>query len=168
MSTLAGADEADRFKSAMRRLAAAVTIVSTVNDGEPAGLLATAVCSVSVAPPTLLACINRSARSHAAIEKSGIFCVNVLGEHQIEAAQNFLSVEGADRFRFFKWSRLVTGAPAIDGAVAVFDCEVAQAVAAETHTVLIGRTLSVRADEGVAPLLYFEGGYRALRHLETR
>jgi flavin reductase (DIM6/NTAB) family NADH-FMN oxidoreductase RutF len=168
MSTPPGADEADRFKRAMRRLAAAVTIVSTVKDGEPAGLLATAVCSVSVAPPTLLACINRSARSHAAIEKSGVFCVNVLGEHQIEAARNFLSVEGADRFKFFRWSRLATGAPAIDGAVAVFDCEVTQAISAETHTVLIGRTLSVKANDAASPLLYFEGGYRALRAPETR
>jgi flavin reductase len=156
------ATETGDFKLAMRHLAAAVTIVCGFHDDAPAGLLATAVCSVSVSPPTLLACINRSARSFSAIEKSGHFSVNVLDETQGEAARAFLSLQGADRFKLFEWSRLVTGAPAIKGSIAVFDCEVLQTIDVETHAVLIGRTLATRVNPGGKPLLYFNGEYRRL------
>jgi flavin reductase (DIM6/NTAB) family NADH-FMN oxidoreductase RutF len=153
----------DEFKRGLRQLAAAVTVVSTLReDGVPAGLLATAVCSVSVTPPTLLACINRTARSFSAIEASGYFCVNVLERGQLEAARQFLSLDHDERFRLFKWSGLETGAPAIDGALVIFDCKVVQAIPAETHMILLGRVTASRiASEGV-PLLYFSGDYAGL------
>lgn len=150
------------FKQAMRQLAAAVTVVSTLRDGNPVGLLATAVCSVSIEPPTLLACINRSARSFAAIESSGYFCINVLEETQQASARAFLSLEGSDRFTLFEWSTLATGAPAIKGAIATFDCVIDQAIPAETHMILIGRVVAVRAAADAAPLVYFDGNYRGL------
>ncbi|MBV8805987.1 MAG: flavin reductase, partial [Sinobacteraceae bacterium] len=46
-----------QFKAGMRRLAAAVCLItSTTSAGEKVGLTATAVCSVSAEPPTLLCC----------------------------------------------------------------------------------------------------------------
>ena len=154
---------ADAFKQGMRHLAAAVTLVSTLrDDGTPAGLLATAVCSVSVTPPTLLACINRTARSHAAIETSGYFCVNVLERSQDDAARSFLAADVAERFKLFRWTSLETGAPAIEGALVAFDCKVIQAIPAETHTILIGRVVASRVAAAGEPLLYYRGGYAGL------
>ncbi len=69
--------EAD-FRKAMRRLASAVTVISTAHDDRRHGMTATAVTSVSSAPPSLLACINRSASLHAPLLASRRFCVNIL------------------------------------------------------------------------------------------
>lgn len=150
------------FKNGMRRLAAAVNIISACSDGQPAGLLATAVCSVCAEPPTLLVCLNRSARSYAAISESGRFCVNLLAQEQSEMARRFLELEGADRFSACRWTTLKTGAPAIDGALVNFDCEITETVQAGTHTVFLGRVVAVRTTEAGEPLLYFDGDYAGL------
>lgn len=153
----------DEFKLGMRRLAAAVTIVSTLReDGSPAGLLATAVCSVSVEPPTLLACINQSARSRRAIEAAGFFCINVLARSHHDAARRFLSVDVDERFKLFDWSALLTGAPAIEHALVNFDCRVVQAIPAATHMILLGRVVASRTAEAGDPLLYHAGDYTRL------
>ena len=71
--------EIDQFKAGMRRLAASVNVITTrTPDGQRSGLTATAVCSVSATPPTLLVCVNRSGNSHAVLTSSGVFAVNVL------------------------------------------------------------------------------------------
>ena len=69
---------AEQFKLGMRGLAAAVNIVTAAHAGHRYGMTATAVCSVSAEPPTVLACINKSTATHAAIVKSEAFCINVL------------------------------------------------------------------------------------------
>jgi flavin reductase (DIM6/NTAB) family NADH-FMN oxidoreductase RutF len=151
------------FRHGMRHLAAAVNIVSTRNSGMPWGLLATAVCSVSDDPPTLLVCVNRSARSYAAIAECGRFCINVLERNQLDVARRFLSLDGPSRFELFGWNTLVTGAPAIDSALINFDCEVVNAVEAGTHMVFIGAVVATRrACEG-EPLIYFNGDYASVK-----
>lgn len=154
--------DTEEFKRGMRRLAAAVNIVSTLEDDRPGGMLATAVCSVSAEPPSLLACVNRGTRTYNAIVASGAFCVNVLADDQRELARNFLSHQGADRFKLCHWSTLATSSPAIDDAMTNFDCKVSGFFDAGTHDIVIGRVVAVRRRASGAPLLYFEGDYRNL------
>ena len=153
---------ADDFRKGMRRLAAAVNVISTDVDGELHGLLATAVCSVSAEPPTLLICINKDATACAPIAASKRFCVNVLSQKQFTLAQEFLTLKSSERLSLCSWQRLATGAPVIDGALASFDCEVAQVVDAGTHTIYFGKVMAVALSEADAPLLYFGGGYAEL------
>lgn len=152
----------DDFKFGMRHLAAAVNIVSSIESGEPRGLLATAVCSVSAEPPLLLVCINRSASLFGAINQSGRFCVNVLRANQHTLARTFLSVDSRSRFDGLRWMNLGTGAPAIEGALINFDCEVDRAVGAGTHMIFIGRVVATHCDGETDPLLYFRSGYAGL------
>lgn len=152
----------DDFRFGMRHLAAAVNIVSSLQDGEPRGLLATAVCSVSAEPPLLLVCINRSASLYNAITGSGRFCVNALRANQHALARNFLNVESKCRFDGLGWTSLSTGAPAIDGALINFDCEVEQAVTAGTHMIFVGQVVATRCEGETDPLLYFRSGYAGL------
>src|SRR6266513_677619 len=70
--------EADQFKVGMRALAGAVNIITSTQAGHRYGMTATAVCSATADPPTVLACINRLATTHGAVAKSKAFCVNVL------------------------------------------------------------------------------------------
>jgi flavin reductase len=157
--------ESALFKAGMRHLAAGVTIVTTSMDGAPYGLVATAVCSVCAEPPMLLVCINRSACSHDAIARSGIFCVNVADREQVELVPRFLSAAHEERFALCAWSTLATGAPALDNALVSFDCETVQSAAAGTHTVFFGRVVAARTSSDRSPLLYYNGSYASLSPL---
>lgn len=149
----------DSFRAAMRRLASSVCIVTTRHQDIPAGLVATAVCSVSADPPMLLVCVNRSAQAHDAFIQAGSFCVNVLGSHQAQLADRFAKASGAERFASLAYDTLTTGAPALPDALIAFDCETANAVSGGTHTVFFGRIVDLRLRSTAAPLLYFDGRY---------
>ena len=153
------ADPAD-FKEGMRQLAAGVTIVTTAVGERRNGLTATAVCSLSAEPPTLLACVNREAGAHAPTLLSRVFCVNVLGAKHLDLATQFASSSRVpERFSTGTWGTLATGAPVLMDALASFDCLLGQTLKAETHTVLVGRVQAVRIDPAAQPLLYSRGAF---------
>jgi flavin reductase len=158
--------ETDLFKRGMRRLAAGVSVITTLDNGVPQGFVATAVTSVCADPtPSLLICVNRSASCHSAIRASGIFCVNLLGEGDEEIARVFSSPEHRHRrFDDCAWEALKTGAPALAGALVSFDCEVAEAIEVQSHTVFLGRVVTSHLwERAVEPLLYVDGHFDALR-----
>jgi len=157
-----GATGPDAFRQGMRRLAAAVNVITTDLDGEVYGMVATAVCSVSADPPTLLVCVNRAASACAPIAQSRRFCVSVLSERQRDLASAFLDVESTKRLDLCGWHPLTTGAPAIEGALVSFDCEVDQIIESGTHAIYIGRVVASTAPGADAPLLYFNGSYNAM------
>src|SRR5580700_4745781 len=112
------------FREAMSRLGAAVHVITTAGPGGKAGATATAVCSVSDAPPTLLMCLNRRSQTNPAVVENGVFCINTLGHEGAEIADLFAGrtgVQGADRFAIGEWAVLATGAPVLASAVAAFD-----------------------------------------------
>jgi len=77
------------FRKAMRTLASAVSIVSTAHDNCRFGMTATAVCSLSMQPPTLLVCVNQSTSLHHPLLSAGRFCINILHADQDELARTF-------------------------------------------------------------------------------
>ncbi|WP_340151218.1 flavin reductase family protein [uncultured Sneathiella sp.] len=156
----------DSFKQGMRHLAASVNIVSTWVNQEPCGMLATAVCSVSAAPPTLLVCINRNTSFYQSLCESGFFCVNVMSETQVELAKKFLGVPGAERFGLCEWSTLTTGAPAITSSAANFDCSVSGSVDNGSHRIFLGEVVAVRNAETDRPLVYHDGRYASISAIE--
>jgi flavin reductase len=157
--------DAGLFKRGMRRLASGVSLVTTVSDGAPHGLLATSVSSVSADPvPTLLVCVNRTASAHDRIRQASVFCVNLLGEDEMDLAARFTSGDRSTRFAGSCWTTLETGAPAVQGSLASFDCEVLQDVGVGSHTLFIGAVKAARLwDEEIAPLLYLDGRFEVLR-----
>jgi flavin reductase len=153
------------FKRGMRRLAAGVSIITTIEQSVPQGLVATSVCSVCVEPePSLLVCVNLNSSCHDAISRSGIFCVNLLSSGDVELARRFSSSEARDqRFEETPWVRLVTGAPALPTALASFDCEVTQMISVHSHTVFIGAVRDIKLwERDVDALLYIDGQYGVL------
>lgn len=154
----------EAFKEGMRQLTAGVTIVTTAIGNQRSGLTATAVCSLSAEPPTLLACVNREAGAHDPTLQSRVFCVNVLGMQHFELAKLFAdSRRAARRFESGNWGTLETGAPVLMDSLASFDCLLGQTMRADTHTVLTGRVQAVRADESLEPLLYSRGLFGSFR-----
>ncbi len=153
----------DLFKRGMRRLTGAVNLVTTAKDGRKHGLTATAVCSLTVEPPTLIACVNKSASAHDVIVANGIFCVNVLAGGQQFLAELFADNSAIEqRFSQGEWGELATGAPVLKEALCSFDCRVADLVDRSTHTLFIGDVVGVLEADAASPLLYFNGGYQTI------
>lgn len=148
------------FRDAMRRLAASVTIVTVANNGERHGTTATAVTSLSMAPPSLIVCFNRDSRLHGMLSAASRFCVNLLHTENVEISKLFSSpVSSAERFAGGKWISEGDAPPYLETAQASIQCVKDQQIDYGTHTIFIGRVLCVRNREHISPLVYCNGSY---------
>jgi flavin reductase len=156
--------DTDLFKRGMRRLAAGVSIITTCDESAGHGMVATSVCSVSADPPTLLVCVNRTATCHGAIRAAGFFCVNLLTTDDDALARRFSTPADRDaRFHGRDWATLATGAPALVGALASFDCEIREALDVDSHTIFVGRVNAIELwQDAVDPLVYADGRFDRL------
>ncbi|MBX3670838.1 MAG: flavin reductase [Rhodocyclaceae bacterium] len=162
MSTVSAEDH----RYSMRHFAVGVTII-TARDGEArAGLTATAVCSVTAAPPRLVVFVNKNVVASEVILNSGALCVNVLAGEQEEVAKAFAGmikdVHGDTRFQYGGWRELVTGAPSLDGALANFDCRVIKVFDESTHNAFLCEVLSTCERNDGEALIYLNGGFRRI------
>ena len=151
----------DNFRAAMRKFASSVTVITTSNAGTHHGMTATAVCSVSADPPTILVVVNRTARTHPLIGAAGVFTVNLLTQEQQGLANRF-SGHHPDQFGGIDYRETaLTGSPVFDGVASFLECRLVSQLDVGTHTVFFGRVLHCGGSEA-APLLYHEGSYRDL------
>ena len=153
------------MRQALRSLATGVTIITFRDEhGEAAGMTASAVCSVSLEPPQVLACVNKASRSFAAIQAARRFGVSVLNEGQ-RAIAEFCARPAGDKRLDARWidRRLPAEAPsAIAGALCHLDCTVSASVDAGTHAIVVGRVEGILLGDEAGPLTYFRGAYRQL------
>ncbi len=153
------------FRFAMREFASGVAIV-TCGEGESrAGCTVTALASLSLAPPSLVVCISRTAATLARLRESGAFGVNVLGGRHASLAERFSGrggVSGATRFSRGEWVTLVTGAPLLRDALAGIDCRVEDIVERHTHAIVIGVVAGVRRGDGGPALAHWRSRFETL------
>jgi flavin reductase len=147
----------DIFKQGMRQLAGGVCILATNSDGEWHGLTMTAVCSLTMDPPSLIACVNRDASAYGIISATRRVSVNVLSDDHIGLAALFSSsdVKGAARFDPQQWTRMASGVPALNEALATLDCEVTQETEVGQHSVLFCEVKKARLQTDRRPLVHF-------------
>lgn len=153
------------FRDAMARLGAAVNVVTTVSAEGPCGLTASAVCSVTDDPPTLLLCINRDSDLNEMFKSSGILCVNTLSAAQEALSPLFAGFTGVhqrDRFPDGQWETLETGAPVLVGAVVSFDCRITHSVEVGTHTVFFCEVQAIQTGSAHEGLIYFGRAYHRI------
>ena len=153
----------ERFRDVLGRLAGGVCVVTTRGpDGQPRGLTATSVCSVSLEPPLVLVCLASSSRTHDAIGASGVFAVNFLGAADAEVADRFAGAD-EEKFAGLASREEATGAPLLSRGLGYCDCVVTQRIPAGDHTVFIGQVEAAAASGSVAdpglPLLHYRGAY---------
>ncbi|MXN52772.1 FMN reductase [Shinella sp. AETb1-6] len=143
------------FRNGMSRLGAAVSVVTTKSGGKRYGFTASAVCSVSDTPATLLVCINRASSCFPAFERPRHFCVNTLMPNQEDISNVFGGkTPVSDRFAHGDWREGITGIPVLANASVSFECEFTNAVDEATHRILFGRVIDIRENEEQATLLY--------------
>ena len=155
--------EQKAFREAMARLGAAVHVITTDGGSGKTGFTATAVCSVSDSPPTLLVCLNRGATSMPILRGNGVFCVNTLRAGDESIADTFAGrtkVAREARFDHGQWSTLSTGSPALMSAVVAFDCRVIEIKAVASHDIYFGIVEAIHQGGPGAALVYHDRAYK--------
>lgn len=153
------------YRDAMARLGAAVNIITTNGADGWRGFTASAVCSVTDDPPTLLLCVNRTSDSHDPLKTNGVLCVNTLSAGQEELSGIFAGatgLQGAERFEQGTWTTLATGAPVLEGAVVSFDCRIVDVTEVGTHTVFFAEVEAIQAAGAHEALIYFARAYHRI------
>ena len=156
---------ADQYREAMARLGAAVSVITSDGPAGRGGFTASAVCSVTDDPPTLLVCMNRGSELNAAFKVNGVLCVNVLTGAQQDLSPVFGGMVEADmpaRFAAGAWTTLATGAPVLEGAVVSFDCRIVQVTEIGTHSVLFCEVAALAAGLRHEGLIYFGRAYHSI------
>lgn len=154
----ASSDVSALFKLAMRRFAATVSVISTTKNGRRHAMTATAVTSLSMAPPSLLACIYRQSRFHEVLQNSDLFCVNVLHADQADTSRAFAKPAEVDDFDRYGWSELDGCCHLIDAQAAIL-CRIASRFEFGSHTVFVGTVLDANVRDSVDPLIFQNGEY---------
>ncbi|MGM8899615.1 MULTISPECIES: flavin reductase [unclassified Psychrobacter] len=163
--------EASDFKNAMALLTTAVNVITTKGVSGSHGFTASAVCSVSDTPPTLLVCMNTAARSHAHFVENKILTVNVLGAQHEYLSNAFASrLSAKERFAQGAWTELVTGAPVLQDALVSFDCVIEDIQQVGTHSVFMCRVVAINQSEQDSEsgesLVYFNRAYHHVSQIQ--
>lgn len=157
-----GPGDEQSFRHAMGSFPSPVSVVTALDhDGLPRGLTCSAVCSVSMAPPSLLICVNRRNGTLDAIRDSGGFVVNLLSEERHTTSEVFAS-SSAHKFAGVRWEPSAAfGLPVlVDHMLAYAECSLHTEITAGTHAILIGLVhTSGRASRDSGPLVYYDRTY---------
>ena len=144
------------LRGVLSRYPTGVTVVGTrhVPSGV-CGLTVNAFTSVSLEPPMVLVCVDRSSNTHGCIEASGEFSVNVLGADQASMAVRFAQKRD-DKFDGVAFRVGERGLPLLEGASAWVEARVEAAFDGGDHTIFLAHVLA--AEQGEAPPLVFHRG----------
>ncbi len=156
--------EATDYRDAMSLLTTAVNVITTEGHAGAHGFTASAVCSVTDTPPTLLVCMNQSARSHGHFIDNKTLSVNVLGAQHESISNAFASKKSSEeRFEHGAWTTLATGAPILEDALVSFDCEIKDIQQVGTHSVFMCQVIAIKqaaqSDSADESLVYFNRAY---------
>ena len=155
----------DQFREAMSRLGAAVNIITSAGKGGRHGMTASAVCSVTDTPPTVLVCINRSSSMNDVVKDNRVLCVNVLGGGHDALSNRFANKTLSSEERFVdtqQWRQLETGSPVLKTAPVALDCNVVDQQEVGTHTVFYCTVQALQFGAQRESLIYFNRAYHSL------
>jgi flavin reductase (DIM6/NTAB) family NADH-FMN oxidoreductase RutF len=159
--------DATQFRRVVGRFTTGVTVATTVLDGRQRAMTANSFASVSLDPPLVLICVDKTARFHDEVLRAKVFGISVLGDQHEPASRHF-AIRGGndDPTRFVGVPHEVgpaTGCVLLSEALATLECRVYASHPGGDHTIVVGEVLRVgERSEAGAPLLYFEGAYHRL------
>ncbi len=152
------------FKDALKLWASGVTVVTSNSEKHGLkGMTATSFSSVSLEPPQILVCINKTTDTGDAVLETNSFAVNILNSEQQEVSNQFAGgASQKERFANVNWHEGKTGAPVFDDALASIECKVVEKILAGTHWIIIGEVQNATCNSS-KPLLYFDSTYCELK-----
>jgi flavin reductase (DIM6/NTAB) family NADH-FMN oxidoreductase RutF len=151
----------DDFRAALSRFPSGITVVtSRASTGDLHGITVSAFSSVSLNPPLILVCIEKTTGSHMAISETGLFVVNILASGQDEISERF-SLPASDKFEGVNYHTGAGSIPVLDDALVNLECRIENSFDGGDHSIFVGAVETVSIRDG-DPLVYFHGNYRDL------
>lgn len=148
------------FRAALSRFPSGVTVITT-RDGERFhGITVSAFCSLSLDPPRVLICVEKTTGSHPALGSSRAFVVNVLGSGQRDLSERFASIV-ENKFEGLDFETGLDGIPVLLGCLATLECRITDTHDGGDHSIFVGEVEKATVNDG-DPILYFRGDYRAI------
>jgi flavin reductase (DIM6/NTAB) family NADH-FMN oxidoreductase RutF len=157
MVTLPLKPDADLMKQVNRRFVTGVTVVTTMDDDTPRGLAVNAFASISLDPPTVMVCVQRTSSTHDCLFRADHLAINILSVDQLEVVQRFAG-KSPDKFQGLDWSPGPSGSPLLVGSSAQMETEIRERLQASTHTVFICRVVHAAVTETDA-MVYSAGKF---------
>lgn len=161
-------DARKQFRQAMAHLGAAVNIITTSGESGRCGITASAVCSVTDAPPTLLVCMNRSSAMHAVFERNRNVCINVLPGHHELLARHFAGLTQLPmeaRFSLPIWDEGLHGVPVLRDALASLQGKIVDLKEVGSHSVMFVEATQIRVCADGDSLIYFDRQFHRVPRL---
>lgn len=150
----------DQFRQLMSRFASGITVLTTVDGrGRPHGMTVSAFASLSLEPPLVLACVDRSATMLDVLDIATHFAVNILAEGQEGLSRRFSLEEMELRFEGVGHSSGIGGVPVLRAALATLECRRSARHDAGDHAIFIGEVVGGMLDSAARPLVYYAGAY---------
>ena len=156
--------QSDDFKACLSRFASGVTIVTYSHENNFGGITVSSFSSLSLDPPLVLFCIQKTTPSHEKIKSSGAFCVNILSSEQENLSNSFAKHDLNKHDLIVKngFSEKVTKSPILKDTLAFLDCEVENFFDGGDHSIIVGKVLDLGSSPDKRPLLYYNKKYHSI------
>ncbi|MGK0715796.1 flavin reductase [Leucobacter sp. W1153] len=162
---LSGVPSLEALKGFNRQFITGVTVVTTIDsDGKPRGLAANSYASISLEPPLVLICVQKTTSTYSSLFKSRYLGINIMSNKQRDTVGVFAS-KGDDKFANVDWHAAPGGSPLIEGSAASIEAEIKERFQAKTHTVFIARVTHAELADA-APMIYKAGQFFDSEHLD--
>lgn len=148
----------DKYREILGQFCTGITVISGIVDGRPVGFTCQSFSALSLDPPLVLVCPQRSSTTWPQIRRTGRFTVSVLGADQRDVSNAFAR-SGTDKFDGVDWSLSPAGNPVIDGSIAWLDCWVLREIDGGDHEIVISLVDNLERGSDSAPLLFHQGRY---------
>ncbi len=150
-----------RLRQAFGCFPSGVVALAAMDGGEPAGMAVTSFTSVSVAPPLVSVCAQRTSRTWPRLRGSARLGLSVLAEGHGDVALR-LSHKESDRFADVGWEATPDGSVFVHGATAWLDCRGYDEIPAGDHVLVLLEVVGLLSRPDVAPLVFHGSRFRAL------
>lgn len=157
MSSMPTVLGAELMKQVNRRFVTGVTVVTTMDGDVPRGLAVNAFASISLEPPTVLVCVQRTSSTHDCLFRAGHLAINILSTDQLDVVTRFAS-KAADKFQGLDWRPGPFGSPFIARSSAQMEVQIRERLQASTHTVFICRVVEAQVTDR-SPMVYSAGQF---------
>ena len=158
------------FRKTLGHFPAGVTTVTMVaKDGTFHGITVSSFTSVSLTPPLVLICIDKTAYANEILRDTGAFCVNFLHGNQVYLSNRFAGRDPQKSFDDIPLYTAATGAPVFAESLGFVDCRIVNAYDGGDHTIFLGEVVQLGAADPasaagpeLSPLIYYKSNYRLL------
>jgi flavin reductase (DIM6/NTAB) family NADH-FMN oxidoreductase RutF len=155
--------DSETFRRLRGRIASGIAILTARDGDRDVGMTVSAFCSVSLSPPLLLVCIERTASMHDLLFQHPKLGLSIIASEHEAHSRRFAEQNNANRFEGLPFSRGESRVMLLDNATAHLECQPIRHIEAGDHTIFI-----LEVERGTMrdarPLLYYRGTYAQLAH----